>query len=407
MTVGRPKVSVIIPTYNSAQFVGQAVASVYGQTYSDFELIVVDDGSTDDTWHVLEPYRERMRYLYQPNMGESVARNRGIQESHGEYIAFLDADDLWLPSKLAKQIALMDQHPSAVLVYSPSYWINTAGDRIFHHGSYIVGTGTPGLADVFPQLAMGDMMASPSCVVVRSSYLRRGQAFDPRIRHSEDWDLWLRLSLQGPFLFVPEPLACYRIHHPKRRLATEAAPEYVQQNVQIIEAIFAAAALLRPQWAGLKHQALGFLFLRSAMYNAELGNLSLAAEHLANALEVYPAFEQDILPQRVAQEAFRLALEAGDYAVGLKFIEMAFANFPATTRQTTRQRRSLQVKALACFWEILAFDAYSNNQPGAVWRNVIRVLRLQPRRIQNRGLIAITVRSLLRTKFLPPSGGTE
>lgn len=397
--IDRPRVSVIVPTYNSGAFVGQAVASVCHQTYSDFELIVIDDGSTDDTQRALEPYRDRVRYFYQPNMGESSARNRGIQEACGDYIAFLDADDLWLPGKLAQQVVLMDQNPEAVLIYSPCFWINAAGERIFHHGSNIVGEGIPGLADVFPQLALGDLMASPSCVMVRRAYLAQGRGFDPTIRHGEDWDLWLRLSLQGPVLFVSEPLVCYRIHHPKRRLAIESDPEYVQQNVQIIDSAFAAASLLRPQWDHLRDQALGALFLRSAMYNVELGNLRIAAEQLACAVEADPAIEKEVLPKRVAQEAFRLVKETGDFAAGSTFVESTFAHFPSVADR----RRSLWAKASANLWEISAFDAYHDDRRSVVWRSVAMAVRFQPGLLRRRGLMAIAVRSALGVKSGPPS----
>lgn len=389
----QPSVSVVIPTYNSAAFLGQAVASVCNQTYSDFELIVVDDGSTDDTQRVLEPYRERIRYLYQPNMGESSARNRGIQESRGRYVAFLDADDLWLPHKLAVQVTFMDRTPEAVLVYSPCLWINVAGERIFHHGSNVVGTGTACPVDVFPKLVMGDMIASPSCVMVRRQYLEHGQAFNPAIRHSEDWDLWLRLSLQGPFMFIPEPLACYRVHHPRRRLAIEAAPDYVQQNVEILDSVFATAASMRSQWANLRNQALGSLFLRSAVYNVELGNVALAAEQLASAFQADPTIEEEVLLERVAQEAFRLVKETEDFSAGINFIEATFACFPPTASR----RRSLRRKARSKLWEISAFDAYFNDHPGAVWRSIAMLLRLQPSRLRNRGLMAIAVKSALGT----------
>ncbi len=109
-----PKVSVIIPTFNCAVYLPQAIESVLGQTWQDFELIVVDDGSTDDTCQVLAPYQNRLVYLYQENQGESSARNKGIQVAQGEYLAFLDSDDLWLATKLERQITVLEAWPSAV-----------------------------------------------------------------------------------------------------------------------------------------------------------------------------------------------------------------------------------------------------------------------------------------------------
>src|SRR3989304_595361 len=112
-----PRVSVIIPTYNTAHYIAPAVESVLGQTYQDTEIIVVDDGSTDNTRTVLTPYMDRIQYIVQDNKGRSEARNRGIHQSQGEFIAFLDADDLWLPDKLSQQVAALDEHEQAVLAY--------------------------------------------------------------------------------------------------------------------------------------------------------------------------------------------------------------------------------------------------------------------------------------------------
>jgi glycosyltransferase involved in cell wall biosynthesis len=107
-----PQVSVVIPAYNCAAYVGQAVDSVLRQTYTDWEIIVVDDGSRDDTKLILEQYGDRIRYIYQQNQGVSIARNRGIELARGEFIAFLDADDYFLPDKIAAQIAVFAAQPN-------------------------------------------------------------------------------------------------------------------------------------------------------------------------------------------------------------------------------------------------------------------------------------------------------
>src|SRR5260370_32555542 len=111
-------VSVIIPTYNSAAYLGEAIHNVLAQTFQDFEVIVVDDASTDNTKEVVGLIGKRIRYIRQDRAGPSTARNHGILESSGDLIAFLDADDVWLPTKLAKQVDSLKQHPEAVLVYT-------------------------------------------------------------------------------------------------------------------------------------------------------------------------------------------------------------------------------------------------------------------------------------------------
>ena len=123
-----PKVSVIIPTYNRQDLVQEAIDSVLNQTFRDWELIVVDDGSTDQTPSVLqERYDSRIIYIYQENQGESAARNRGLYSATGEYVAFLDSDDLWHPKKLQRQIEVFAEKPELGLVSTQAYWINYEG----------------------------------------------------------------------------------------------------------------------------------------------------------------------------------------------------------------------------------------------------------------------------------------
>ena len=267
-----PRVSVIIPTYNCAPYVGAAVESVLAQTWQDFELIVVDDGSTDNTRSILERYLDRIVYLHQENQGESVARNRGIEIARGEYIAFLDSDDLWQPTKLERQVANLKAHPEAVLAYSYSYAIDASGEPICFRGSNRIGAGEDGLHQVFEQLIMGNVVANINTVLLRRQSLLGMTAFDPAIEWGEDWDLWLRLSLAGPFGFVPEPLACYRMRKPGRRLQIEASDEFVRQSEMILEKAFSTVPNDRADLARLRPRAFAALYLRSAMYNFELGD---------------------------------------------------------------------------------------------------------------------------------------
>jgi glycosyltransferase involved in cell wall biosynthesis len=114
----RPVVSVVIPAFNAARYLGEALDSVFGQTLTDLELVVVDDGSTDETPQVVQGYGSRVRYVRQPNAGVASARNRGVAESSGRYVAFLDADDVWLPGKLERQLEALAARPSARVCHS-------------------------------------------------------------------------------------------------------------------------------------------------------------------------------------------------------------------------------------------------------------------------------------------------
>ncbi len=192
----RPRVSVVIPTHNRKAFVLEAVDSVLAQTYEDYELIVVDDGSTDGTGEALERYKERLRYLYQENQGVSVARNHGLEHACGEFIAFLDSDDLWLPKKLALQVAFMDEHPEAQICYSDEVWIRR-GVRVNPKKRHAKYSGW-----IYPYCL-------PLCIISPSSaFMRRGLfeqigSFDPGLPVCEDYDLWLRAAASFPIFFIP------------------------------------------------------------------------------------------------------------------------------------------------------------------------------------------------------------
>lgn len=207
--IKQPLVSVIIPCYNAARFVVPAVESVLAQSYRPVEVIVVDDGSTDDTARVLEPYQKAIRYIGQPNGGPAGARNRGLAQARGELIAFLDADDAWLPDKLALQVRSLKDAPGAALVHSDVYYYDEATGvrtrRDFPRGDYA--------GHCYLLLFQGSRVTFSS-VVVRRECLEQVGGFDETIRHAsvEDYDLLLRVARRFAFAYTPEPLVVYRLH---------------------------------------------------------------------------------------------------------------------------------------------------------------------------------------------------
>jgi len=206
-----PCVSVIIPTYNRRDYVQEAIDSVLAQTHTDYEIIVVDDGSTDGTGEALRArYGDRIRYVWQENQGESVARNRGIEMAQGEYVAFLDSDDLWLPEKLEKEVPVLEASHDAVLVFTPAWPVDAGGQRL---SDIAISGGIDRNKLTLEALCMENALGSAgSTALVRRGSLERVGGFDRSIRYSEDWDLWLRLRQRGCFAFVQEPLAHIRQH---------------------------------------------------------------------------------------------------------------------------------------------------------------------------------------------------
>jgi len=197
------RVSAIIPTYNRKDFVLEAVESVIAQTYGDWELIVVDDGSSDGTGEALKRFGERLRYIYQANQGVSAARNRGLELARGEFIAYLDSDDLWLPEKLRTQVAFMDRHPEAQICYTDEIWIRR-GVRINPRKKHAKYSGW-----IYPY-CLPLCIISPSSALMRRGLLEQIGAFDPQLPVCEDYDLWLRVAARFPVFFIPRKLIVKR-----------------------------------------------------------------------------------------------------------------------------------------------------------------------------------------------------
>lgn len=198
------EVSVAIPTYNHANYLGKAIDSVLAQTKPAMEVIVVDDGSTDGTAALAGTYGDRIRYVYQKNRGLSAARNRGTAEARGKWIAFLDSDDWWEPQKLAKQQAALEANPEAVLCYT--------GVSVHRpDGSVDLVTPTPP-ERIMPLLRLQNCVTgSGSAVCIRRDVLTSIGGFNENLTAYEDWDAWIRLAIRHPFAVAPEPLTCLRV----------------------------------------------------------------------------------------------------------------------------------------------------------------------------------------------------
>ena len=205
----RPAVSVVIPTYSHRETVGETLDSVFAQTFRDIEVVVVDDGSTDGTAELLRPLAEqgRLRYVRQANAGQSVARNRGLHEARGAFIAFLDDDDLWPPDKLEWQVAALRARPDAVLVYGEPRYLHPDGRLVERRRREPWPEG-----DVYPQIRLANWIATPGQTLIRADVLRELGGFDAAIWGADDWELYIRLARRGPFLFRPAVAILYRLH---------------------------------------------------------------------------------------------------------------------------------------------------------------------------------------------------
>lgn len=208
-----PKVSVVIPTYNRAHFLADAINSVLNQTFKSIEIIVVDDGSTDRTKEALKRYALSIQYIFQDHKGRSAARNTGINAAKGEYIAFLDDDDIWLPEKLENQVAFLDAHSEIGLVHSFIELMDEYGrplpketkkQRKSYATAIRLGYNYQGMSRL--------CVMYTSTVLMRKECLNKTGLFDPDIKAFEDWDFYLRFALKYNIGTIFESLVRFRIH---------------------------------------------------------------------------------------------------------------------------------------------------------------------------------------------------
>lgn len=217
--------SVIIPTYNRLSFLTEAVESVLAQSCQFFELIIVDDGSTDETADFVRKVAGNVRYLSQSNRGPSAARNRGIAAAKGRFITFLDSDDLWHPDKLGIQVDFMNAHPEAMVCYTDEIWIRR-GVRVNPRQKHRKHSGW-----IFEH-CLPLCIVSPSSVLMRRGFFETVGLFDEALPSCEDYDLWLRASLRFPFHFIGTKLITKRGGHADQLSARWGLDVYRVQALQ-------------------------------------------------------------------------------------------------------------------------------------------------------------------------------
>jgi glycosyltransferase involved in cell wall biosynthesis len=224
------EVSIIIPTYNSAQYVTDAVDSVLNQTFGDLEVLIIDDGSTDETESVMCRYSSSVRYIRQQNSGVAAARNRGITESRGRYVAFLDADDTWLPDKLERQIAALRAHTDTRVCYTAFTLVSSDLSPLAIVRSKRQGRALEDL------LLRGNVVGSICTVLCERSLFEKTGGFDQALSQCADWDMWVRLAALTEFLYLDEPTVTYRQHGSNM---SRNAPLLEHDSTRVLEKGFA------------------------------------------------------------------------------------------------------------------------------------------------------------------------
>ena len=304
-----PRVSIIIPVYNGDRFIIEAINSVLRQTYQDYEIIVVDDGSTDRTRQVLEPYRDKIRYFYQENQGSAVARNLVIQEAQGELIAFLDADDFWLlPEKLAEQVNCFEQNSSLGSVHTGWQIVNHKGDKIINVAPW----------HNIPDLSLESwLMHKPvltSGMIIRQNWLEKVGGFDGELQQSHDVDLVLRLALIGcKAAWWPQIAVGYRQHNGNATRNSQIQGECL---TKVLDNFFSRCDL--PEYIrGIESKVRYYTLVWLAWYQYYQGCYKQMAQFLNQSLQYTSYYKAETISDWVAQFSKFSAERCYDFDISL------------------------------------------------------------------------------------------
>lgn len=282
-----PKVSVIIPTYNRTKYLGDAIQSVLNQTFTDFEIIVVDDGSTDNTKDLVNSFNDsRIRYIYQENRGVSAAQNKGIESANSEYIGILGDDDMYLEHMLEKSVQALDEHPEAGFSYGQCN-IMREGTGVYrtrksphHSDSTVVGS----IEQVRELLLTCPIRAST--LVVRSICFEKSGVFNEDLWYAEDYHLFIRLAKKYPGFYIAEPLINFRYHN-EQALHNTDRPGKVTAYPLILQEVFED-----PEFAPYCEDIKGKIyshFHRHMMTRSVWGlDMKLARYYLRRSIKFYP-----------------------------------------------------------------------------------------------------------------------
>ncbi|MGD1155383.1 MAG: glycosyltransferase [Terriglobia bacterium] len=277
-----PTVSVVIAAYNAARWIAETLDSVLAQTFRDFEVIVVDDGSTDQTPEAVAGYKDRIRYLRKENGGQPSARNVGIHAACGSYIAFVDADDLWLPEKLQLQMELFSRRPDLAWLHCDAIAFDGDTGQELYKASDLTKLYT---GDILRPLLLGNFISSPTPVIRRDVFGAVGY-FDesPDSQIGEDWDMWLRIAAKCRVEFVDRPLARYRCHRVSTMESTDL--KYAFRSLWTI--VENAVARDPERLSDLREQALARVCIRVAGPMVRRGDRRGARQMLGRAVRLFP-----------------------------------------------------------------------------------------------------------------------
>ena len=373
-----PKIAVIIPAYNQSQYLGQAIQSVLQQTFTDWEAVIVDDGSDDETRSVALSFKDpRLRYVYQENRGLSGARNTGIRNSTAPYLSFLDSDDMFLPEKLALLLDVLEARPELGLVAGPAVPVDEHGKRV----GKIMDTPLPELPE---RLLLGNPLHVGSVLLRRNWQVQAG-FFDESLRSYEDWDMWLRLGCLGCRMgYISQPVSLYRFHTAQM---TRIGAQMTTATFAVLDKLYSSPGLA-PAWQKLHDMAYSQAYLRAAAQAYHGLQIDYAKNCVEKAVELDPSLAQE--DGQPLADIFSGWIDLPKTSHPLDYLENVFDNLPDSLLALGERKRQLIGQAAIQ----LAFYSYQEGDLGMTRYAVRRAFRCQPRYLLNRGALAIFLRSL-------------
>jgi glycosyltransferase involved in cell wall biosynthesis len=386
-----PTVSVMIPNYNRPLLLQDAVESVLAQSFQDLEILVVDDGSTEDIPAALAQFGDRVRYIRKENAGPAVARNFGLEHVTGEYVAFLDNDDLWLPRKLERQVEVLQRRPEVGMVSCQAFVMDDA--------ARVLARPPQGCDRVSPEVSLEELSEQNAIVGGGSSEMVRTQAlqdiggFNTAIRFVEDWDCWLRLARQWKLWMVPEALSYYRLNSQGQRnhAPTPAQADAVHANIlRVLEQAFASWPAERGSPAEHQPRAYAREYLRHALVLYAIGRQAEGKSTWEQAIQqdyLIAASPDAVRPAVINCLAGYVigAPSAKRMTLGREYVTNVLSDLPPPVRYLQDEQAELEAALLA----ELAFLAAQWGDAPEARRLALRCLARDPGWARNVGLIKL------------------
>jgi glycosyltransferase involved in cell wall biosynthesis len=399
MSSNIPQVSVIIPTYNQAQYLAEAIESVLGQTYRDFEIIVVDDGSTDKTPEIAKRFGNAVRYIRQENQGLAGARNTGIMATCSNFVSLLDSDDTWMPTYLEEIMATVAQYPEATVFYCYAECMDASGCTL---PQVLGGPVVP--SDAMYHTLLRANFLIPSTITLRRSVIVAAGLFDETFRRLQDWELWIRLLKEGRhFVGLVEVLARYRIH--PYSLSTDLTGG---QRAALALAVkhFGPDDGQWRTWPHEKRRTYGGVYRYCALSSVQRQNdWQICALHLCRALQIDPTLATDLdffydlalgaQPVGYRGTSHRLSLDLENNALRVSEMLDGIFRLPAPTELKALRRQTFGMAYYA-----LGLVAYNTGQRTLSRRYLATALSFRPDLWRNPLVAGNLVKSLVSPSVL-------